>query len=314
MILKIFLYIVAIFFSLQTLAYDFEATVQNDYDCSGIIYNDEMAEFCKASGQKVNDNILWDAGARNVFHSFQKITKSLTPEIEADYSLIMLVNSAEVKSNSSTDFIPGQSMMLVEKPRNSTKMFKRDSQGVITGLAGGVRQLSQIIGTSHRKKISQSSSNNYGMPYERNGIEVVPVSTGSANHLLSFSGIFQVNWPRSKALPRKSWGNPMSNPLYLGYYYSNSKGQRERISYAAAHGTPQGNWKFLGKARDSHGCTRVHPAVMEDIRAYVEDMAFENVFEFDWDFELPVQEVKVPYAPRKPMLIMIFNGFAGVSV
>lgn len=282
------------------------------YDCRGPIDNDEMAEFCSQSQEQL-DAQLHLMGSRFVYHSFETISKELAdfPELEAQYSMIFMVNSDIKKNETPTDFIPSQSLLVLKKPENQSRFFRRNSQGVITGLATGVQQLSEIIGTGHRDKIEKSTKNKSGMPYNWQGLEVVPVSTGSANHLLSFSGVFQVNWERSAQLPRRAWSNPMSNPLYLGYYYTNSKGKRERISYAAVHGTPSGNWGLLGKQRDSHGCSRVHPAVMEDLRAHVEKLSLKNVFELNWDYELPVQDVKTPYAARKPVLIIIFDGYEG---
>lgn len=281
------------------------------YDCGGVIYNDEMAQYCANQEQTIENYDLWEIGSRFVYHSFEVISQNLTAEIEEDYDMVLMVNSAEVRSGSPGDFMPGQSMLVLKKASGARHFFKRNAYGVITGLKRGTKQLSQIIGQKHRTKISKTTAKNYGMPYVRKGLELVPVSTGSRSHLLSFSGIFQVNWGRSRKLPRRGWGNPMSNPLYLGYYYTKSNGARERITYAATHGTPKSNWDLLGKSRASHGCTRVHPAVMEDIRAHVESMPIKEVYEFNWNYELPTQDIRKPYAVKKPVLVMIFNGYEG---
>ncbi len=284
------------------------------YDCRGPIDNDEMAEYCALEAQDL-DGILQNIGLRRVFHSFETISKELNsfPEIEEQYDLILMTNTDVLASKSPSDFIPPQTMIVLKKAKGAKSFFTRNSQGVITGLAPGTLQLSQIIGTGHRDKITKNSSKNYGMPYTYKGLEVVPVSTGSSQYMLSFSGIFQINWERSRDLPRRAWSNPMSNPLYFGYYYTYANGKRERISYAASHGTPKQNWDLLGKDRASHGCTRVHPAVMEDVRAVVESMDQKNVFEFNWDYELPVQDQSVPYRPRKPVLMITFDGYEGKS-
>ena len=280
------------------------------YNCEGPMDNDAIAKSCKARGEYLAKPILFDIGLRKTFYKFETISANLTEELEEDYDMILLVNSAEVRDGSSLDFIPGQSMLVVKKKPGAKKIFTRNSRGVITGLKSGTQQLSQIIGSAHRKDIEKHSpEKNYGMPYQRKGLELVPVSTGSRNYLLSYSGIFQMNWGRSEPRKRRGWGNPMSNPLYLGYYYTDKNGNRERIAYAAVHGTPKKNWKLLGKSRDSHGCTRVHPAVMEDIRAHVEKMGAKEVFEFDWDYELPTPDQSNPVTVRKPILIMIFNGY-----
>ena len=276
-----------------------------------IIDNDETAELCKG---REREALLWKAGFRRTFYSFETVSAHLSEELEEDYEMILLTNTDEKRHGQSSDFIPPQNMIVLMKGPNNRLFFTRDSSGTINGLQPGTKQLSDIIGKDHRNKITRASSRKYGMPYERNGLELVPVSTGANHHMRSFSGIFQVNWGRSKDRPRRGWSNPMSNPMYLAYFYTNRRGQRERISYAATHGTPKANWKLLGKSRASHGCTRVHPAIMEDIRAVVEDMPLKNVFETNWDYALPTQDVNNPYQMRKPVLIMQFNEYETLAI
>ena len=274
-----------------------------------IIDNDEDAQFCAESGYSPKSTV-WNTGIRRNFYSFETISENFTPEIENDYEFILMANTAAASSASSTDFIPPQTMLVLQKGAGAKKFFTRDQDGIIDGLESTTLVLSDIIGTDHVRKIKKSSRKEYGMPFDHNGLEVVPVSTGASRHMLSFSGIFQMNWGRSKPRKRRGWGNPMSNPIYFGYYYSNTNGgPRTRVSYAAFHGTPKKNWKLLGKSRDSHGCTRVHPAVMEDIRAHIESMPDQLVYELDWDWALPVQDSATPFNNKRPVLLMTFNGY-----
>lgn len=46
----------------------------------------------------------------------------------------------------------------------------------------------------------------------------------------------------------------------------------------AIHGTPKGNWKYLGKKAASHGCIRVHPDCAIDFRQLVLDAGIRNVW------------------------------------
>jgi lipoprotein-anchoring transpeptidase ErfK/SrfK len=280
------------------------------YDCSGQIDNDEMYEYCQQWGSDIQES-LWKIGTRFVYHSFETIAQELSkhPEIEASYDMIFIANSAEWQQGSNADPIPPQHMVVLEKSSQQRTFFRRNSNGMITGLAPGVRQLSDIVGSEHRDRI-----NGNGLPRNHQGMEIIPVSTGVQGKLRSFSGIFQINWERSRQRPRRSWREPMSNPLYLGYYYTYPNGRRERISYAAIHGTPSENWDLLGVRRDSAGCVRVHPAIMEDVRAHVENMDSVPVFNLHWDYELPVQNTQAPWANHKPALIIIFDGYESQNI
>ena len=45
----------------------------------------------------------------------------------------------------------------------------------------------------------------------------------------------------------------------------------------AIHGTPEGNWKYLG-AKASHGCIRIHPDYAQYFNSIVRDAGVANVW------------------------------------
>ena len=288
--------------------------------CAGPLENDEMVTFCQAQGSSQ----IYEVGTRYEYESFETISKALTPAIEAGYDMILLVNSIEggLDSTSNTAFIPNQHMLIVQKPSGQKKMFTRDSRGVIKGLAPGVKILRDIIGTQPWQDVSDINAKlgkraDAGMPIEWDGMDVVPVSTGKPGKMKAFSGIFQVNWDLSRARYDSSIYAPMSQEMYLGYYYHGrgtprnkwKDSNRERESWAAVHGTPPQNWNLLGKKRASGGCARTHPMIQKHIRKTAINLPFKNIYNLDWNFNLGEQNPKIPYAPASPVLIIVFDSY-----
>lgn len=315
-------------FSVASIANGLPVTSANDISCEGPWLNDEIAERCQAEGATAQ---IFKTGTRYEYESFETVSKALTSEIEADYDMILMVNSADhgIAGTPRGAFIPNQHMLVLQKPSGQSKMFTRDRFGVINGLARGVKQLTDIIGTTPYQNVldanaQHGANKNAGMPVEWDGMDVVPISSGKSGNggIRAFSGLFQVNWERSDQMFDSSIYAPMSQEMYLGYFYHGrnlprsqwTNGRRERVSYAAIHGTPPSKWNLLGVRRDSHGCGRVHPMIQKEIRRAAKSLPYKRIFELDWDYNLGEQDLVTPYDNSSPVLIMVFDSFDSAGV
>jgi hypothetical protein len=257
---------------------------------------------------------VYNAGYQSVNHSFETVSKALSLEVEESYELFILINSAEGPTKLGA-FIPNQHMTVVKKDKNAKRVFERNSEGVITGVQPDSLFLKDLLDQSIYQRAFQN--NKHGKPFEWDGLESVPVSTGTNYFMPTFSGVFRVNWQRSLARHSSDFSDPMSNQLYLGYYYHDDSiprelwtpDRRDRVSYAAVHGTPQENWNILGRSRGSHGCARLHPRLMQGLYNLVKNMPEKNVIDLSWDYELPKYSSKNKLKKRKPVLIIVFDGY-----
>ncbi len=258
-------------------------------------------------------------GYRSVLHNFETVTKSLSLEIEESYELFIIINSAEGPTPTNA-FLPNQHMLVVGKEFGASQVFTRDKNNVITGVAQNNLSLTDLLESRLFAK-AKASSPVLGLPFEWNGLEILPVSTGTRYHFPTFSGIFQLNWSRSQKMQSHNYSDPMSNALYVGYFYHDDsiepqdfkKNNRDRVSYLAIHGTPQENWNLLGRTRASHGCARSLPHFSEGIFRVVESLPAKKVINLDWNYELPHVDKAEPYRLTKPVLIIIFNGYESQS-
>jgi len=255
-----------------------------------------------------------EAGHRSARHTFEMVSKALSTELEESYKLFIFINSDEGPTARHA-FVPNQHMSVIKKPPGSKKVFKRNSEGVITGVVEGSLFLKDIIPDRHYERASWSGG--FGIPFDWDGIEVVPISTGTKYFLPTFSGVYQINWKRSRSRYSGDHDDPMSNQLYVGYYYHDesipesrwSSKNRDRVSYSALHGTPSEHWSLLGRSRGSHGCARVQPELMEGLYNYVLKMPLKKVIDLDWNFDLPNKKPLKKLVKTKPVLLVIFDGY-----
>ncbi|MGH1468316.1 MAG: L,D-transpeptidase [Bdellovibrionales bacterium] len=249
-------------------------------------------------------------GYRSTSHSFEVISEALTPALEEDNELFILINSAEGPTPQGA-LIPNQHMLVVKKKAGQKYVFKRGPHSLITGVKNITFPLSNLT-----SPLSLNNKNQEGLPFEWNDLEVLPVSTGTTYHMPTFSGIYQINWKRSQRMHEPSINKPMSNQVYIGYYYHEesiprskwSNKNRERISYAALHGTPASNWSALGRSRASHGCARMHPAYMKTLYDTINQLPAKKVLQLDWNYSLPTRPL-TSRSSIKPVLVIIFNGY-----
>lgn len=258
-------------------------------------------------------------GYQSVIHNFETVTKSLSLEIEENYDLFIIINSAEGPTPINA-FLPNQHLLIIGKGSGASHVFNRDKNNVITGISQNSLTLSDLLSSRLFSK-AKASSPISGLPFEWNGLEILPVSTGTQYHFPTFSGIFQLNWPRSQNMRSRDYNDPMSNALYVGYFYHDDaiepqdfkKNNRDRVSYLAIHGTPRENWKLLGRTRASHGCARILPHFNEGIYQVIESLPSQKVINLDWNYELPHVDKTEPTRWAKPVLIIIFNGYKSLS-
>jgi len=288
------------------------------YDCTVLLSdNDDKQEACK-DYKGPYTSFFGKVGTRNVFHTLENISNFLTPELESSYQTILMVNTAR-QGSSSNGFIPPQHLLMLKKDQHSQKFFKRNKYGTIIGIEKNIHNIDKTL-SSKRKNIARYTKKNAGAIKTINGLRLLPISSGKTgnNGIYTFSGIFQVNEGKSRNKNnnlRKNWKSeaPMTNALYIGYFYNNSKGERGRSSGIAIHGTPSYNWGLLGKRRASHGCVRAHPYLAKLIYDQYMTQGKITVPELDWDYEKAVSDNETPFYRRRPTLIIFFNGYAGKS-
>lgn len=227
------------------------------------------------------------ADVRKVFLTAGQVFSTISPEIENEFDVYIIANTAETGSES--DLIPFQHARFLLKKDPAAKIFKRNSQGQVTGIR------------------EANATTLDGLP------KLLPISSGKEAHksILSFSGVFRVNHKKSKNSLSTSKEAAMSYGIYLDAYYP-SEG---RESGAAIHGTPTKNHDLLGNSRASHGCLRTYPAYAKLMYTYViqnETMYSDDLLDLDRTANLPSPEAQAGLLePRKGTraLFIIFNGY-----
>lgn len=262
------------------------------------------------------------AGYKNILHPFETVVKRLTPELERDYELFIFINTV-VGPTPRHALIPSQYMLVVGKTEDNKNklLFERSKDNIITGVKPDSLGLSQIISAKFLEQARRKDETS-GLPIAWENLEVLPISSGASYSLPTFSGIFQMNWQRSESLrpSRRSYKNPMSNAIYIGYFYHPeavprkdwNPSTRSRVSHAAIHGSPS-DWHLLGRARSSLGCARLRPSVMEGLYEAILEWPEKSVLRLNWDYELPDEPPRVRHR-AKPVLILLFNGYETTEV
>ncbi|MBY0385356.1 hypothetical protein K2X05_09375, partial [bacterium] len=114
------------------------------------------------------------ADVRKVFLTAGEVFATISPEIEEEFDVYIIANTAETGSDS--DLIPFQHARFILKKDPAAKIFKRNSQGQVIGIKEG------------------NATTLEGLP------ELLPISSGTSAHksIRSFSGVFRVNHRKSK--------------------------------------------------------------------------------------------------------------------
>ena len=200
--------------------------------------------------------------------SFEEVTSHLTPGVEDEFDVFLLVNVKYQKWGGPNDIIPPQHMQILRKTSEGQKVFLRDSDGLIVGFAD------DVLGVE-----APAIENHAGKP---DFPVYIPVSTGAGGrqpdpqpYVDTFSGMFRVNEQKSLDRP---FQKGMYNSLYVDIRYPWGK-----ASGIAIHGTPWANDKKLG-TQQSHGCVRISrnfsPALYDFVLSsdlYVDDLkTFDN--------------------------------------
>lgn len=227
------------------------------------------------------------ADVRKVFLTAGEVFATISPEIEEEFDVYIIANTAE--SGSDSDLIPFQHARFIVKKDSAAKIFKRNSQGQVVGIREG------------------NATTLEGLP------ELLPISSGVAakKSIRSFSGVFRVNHKKSKS-NLSTWKEaPMSYGIYLDAFYP----KENRESGSALHGTPTANHDLLGLYRASHGCLRTYPKYAKIMYSYViqnEAMYSEDLLDLDRTANLPTTDVQKGLLERRPgtrTLFIIFNGY-----
>lgn len=227
------------------------------------------------------------AEVRGVFHTAGEVFATISPTIEEQFDSYIIANTQV--SGAATDLIPFQHARYIVKKSPELKVFKRDSQGRITGF------------------IENNITTLQGLPI------FIPISSGvsGGGSIRSFSGVFRVNHSKSKSGLSTSKEAPMSYSMYVDAIYPGG-----RASGAAMHGTPTKNHRLLGKSRASHGCLRTYPNYSKLIYAHViknEEMYSDDLIEINRKTNLPGDEAQSGLLGTRSgtrTLFVIFNGYS----
>lgn len=224
---------------------------------------------------------------RKVFLSAGEVFATISSEIEENFDVYIIANTAE--SGDDTTFAPHQHVRFIIKKNPELKVFKRNSQGQVTGI------------------LEKNVTTLEGLP------QFLPISSGVSGKksIRSFSGVFRVNHSKSINGLATSKEAPMSYAMYLDAYYPKEK----RESGSAMHGTPTANHDLLGNSRASHGCLRTYPKYAKLIYSYViqnEDMYSDDLLDLDRTANLPTPTVQKGLLEARKgtrALFIIFNGY-----
>ncbi len=227
------------------------------------------------------------AEVRGVFHTAGEVFASISPTIEEEFDSYIIANTQ--KSGAASDPIPHQHARYIVKKSPELKVFKRDSQGRITGF------------------IESNITTLEGLP------TFLPISSGvsGGGSIRSFSGVFRVNHSKSKSGLSTSKEAPMSYAMYVDAVYPGG-----RASGAAIHGTPTKNHRLLGNSRASHGCLRTFPNYSKLIYAHViqnQEMYSDDLIEINRKTNLPGDEAQNGLLGARNgtrTLFVIFNGYS----
>ena len=228
--------------------------------------------------------------------SFQEVSTYLTPTLEQNYDVFVMVNTFE-KPGNPKDYIPSQFMRVLRKSRPDQKVFIRNTKDVIVKIHQGV------LGGENNGAFE-------GLP------GLIPISSGAGHlppdekgrHFVDTpTGIYRIN--KDKSIERRFQEN-IYHGLYFDLVYPSGW-----VSGLAIHGTEEENFPFLGNRQSSLGCVRttqnlayiLYEALMS------EEFMVENLPDMDrkkrLKSELRDEQGHIVYRPGPSALFIIFYGY-----
>ena len=194
-------------------------------------------EYTLMTGQSYLDNLT--AGFFDFKKDFYKVTSYITPTMESEFDVFIMINVDHEGRFKGSHDIPAQHMKVLRRSSEGQAIFKRNANGSVVGLRSGV------LGNDGQGAFSALS-------------DLMPISSGAGHfgndgqaYVDTPTGIYRINHSRSDG---RRYGKGMWHSLYFDLVYPWGK-----TSGLAVHGTSKSQYKNLGRQR-SHGCVRTTQA------------------------------------------------------
>lgn len=221
-------------------------------------------EYYQLTGQKFLKHLV---GFFDFKMSWRTVASYITPAMEDEFDVFILVNVDYEKRQNMADMVPAQYMKVIQRTKVGEKLFVR--QG---GMVTGVRK--NVYGNNGKpafpdtiRALNGTKINGYGVMSD-----LIPISSGAGHkkadpqpYVDTPTGIYRINHRKSDG---RRYSTGMWHSLYFDLIYPWNKS-----SGLAIHGTSSGKYDLLGKKQDSHGCVRV--------RKNVANLMYENLINDD---------------------------------
>ncbi len=207
--------------------------------------------------------------------SWESVASYITPTLEEEYDVFMLINVDYEGRQNMSDEIPAQYMKVVERTQAGQKLFVRKGGKVVS-----VRN--DVAGNNGTPAFATTITALNGTKINGHGVmsDLIPVSSGASHkaadpqpYVDTPTGIYRIAFSKSD---KKRYGTGMWHSLYFDLIYPWGKS-----SGLAVHGTSSNLYGKLGKHQDSHGCVRV--------KKNVANLMYENLINDGsyWANDLP---------------------------
>ncbi len=259
------------------------------------------AEYFEMTGQKFMSHLV---SFFNFKKSWQDIASYITPALEQEFDVFIIINVDYEGRQDMNDEIPAQHMKVVQRTKADQAIFNRKNGRVIS-IRG------DVAGNNGTPAFPDTITALNGTKINGHGVmsDLIPVSSGAGHkardpqpYVDTPTGIYRINHARSDV---KRYGTGMWHSLYFDLIYPWNK-----PSGLAVHGTSSSKYGLLGKKQDSHGCVRV--------KKNVANLMYENLINDDywWTEDLPNLNnrlrLKSETGDTKPgarALIILFYGY-----
>lgn len=258
-------------------------------------------EYYEMTGLKFTEHLV---SFFNFKMSWETVAAHITPTMEDEFDVFLIINVDYEKRQNMADEIPAQYMKVIERTKAGQKLFVRKNGRVV-----GIRK--DVAGNNGAPAFAQTIQALNGKAINGVGVmsDLIPVSSGASHksadpqpYVDTPTGIYRINHSKSDV---KRYSKGMWHSLYFDLIYPWGSD-----SGLAVHGTSDGKYKLLGKKQDSHGCVRV--------KKKVANLMYENLINSDgfWADDLPeltnTKRLKSENGTTKAgprALIVIFYGY-----
>lgn len=261
-------------------------------------------EYYQYTGLKFTEQLV---GFFNFKMSWETVASYITPSLEDEFDVFIMINVDFEKRQNMDDEIPAQYMKVVQRTAAGQKLFVRKNGQVV-----GVR--ADVTGNNGQPAFAETIKALNGKSINGHGVmsNLIPVSSGAGHkandpqpYVDTPTGIYRIAFNKSDA---KRYSKGMYHSLYFDLIYPWSKAGTS--SGLAVHGTTEKMYPLLGKKQDSHGCVRVKQNVANLMyENLINDGGFwaEDLPDLNNKLRLKSENGEVKAGPRA--LIVIFYGY-----